>query len=209
MMFWILASFLISLAGSTETAKLSVDPHPSIRIIEEKDDLVRFDLDFGFYEIRQAQAYLNDRFPSIRLPVSISKNGMANEEIDFADPNTKPAILDLLKKISVASIKIHEDKTSKKRPSIRLTWLEKINSSKGIRLAKGELWLDGQAAVRFSLMKSKWSQSPRSWWVAFPARWREDSNYWEDLFVIKDKSLKKEIIQIVREAYLDRYYEEE
>ncbi|MBI4063121.1 MAG: hypothetical protein HY401_02350 [Elusimicrobia bacterium] len=168
--------------------------------------MIRFDLDFGFYEIRQAQAYLNDRFPSIRLPVSVSRSGAGYEEIDFAEPALRIKVLELVKeKAGKAGKAMEAVKVKTGKPSVRLVSLEKFKSSRGSRIGKGELWLDEKVAVRFSLMKSKWSYSPRGWWIAFPSQWKKDSQAYQDLFVVKDKSLKKEITALVRETYLERY----
>lgn len=54
-------------------------------------------------------------------------------------------------------------------------------------------------------MKSKWSAEPESAWVAFPSVWHKESKRYEDLWVIKDKGLKKKIREILVKAYLERW----
>ncbi len=189
-----------------------VPPDFVIHLTDRKEKLVRFDLDFGDFEIRGVQASLDARFESLRLPASVSKSGLSRPEIDFADPALRHRVLQGL----IALVAGRAPAPSKQgfglapapERALRLTWLEPSPPRSRWHLAKGEIWLGGMVAVKFSLMKSQWTGESKSWWIAYPAEWVAHDRRWSDLVVIKDRKLKKRIAEFARQTYLERYAKE-
>lgn len=173
-----------------------------IRLTDRTGQVARFDLDFGVFEIRNVQGSLDPRFPSIRLPASVSRSGLGRPEIDFSRPHLRVQVLNSFEELLFGKKPVQL--APKKEEVPRLVSLEPARSGRGPRLAQGELWLYG-IAVRFTLMKSKWSAAPSTWWIAYPSQWVEADQRWEDLFVIKDRPLKKQILNLVRETFVNRY----
>ncbi|MBI2070457.1 MAG: hypothetical protein HYT79_07605 [Elusimicrobia bacterium] len=180
-------------------------PQPRVKLTERKGQLLTFDLDFGFYEIRDARASMDERFPAVRLPASVMKNGHSRPEIDFALPvlrdQTMKSVQDTIAGRSTAS-------PVPARPNVRIVALEPVRGRRSLRIAHGELWIDEAVAVRFSLMRSKWSADPEHWWIGYPSQWRASQKRWNDLFIVKDKAFRKHIAQLARETYLQRYGDE-
>ena len=171
--------------------------------VQQSSNQYSFDLDFGSFEIRKAQAVLSDQWQSVRLPVSIGKSRRTNPEIDFIGDTLEKSVLSLLENDKRATINARRF-----LPSIYLASLEPVAARKGARLAYGEIWLDKELAIRVTLMESNWSADPSHWWIAYPAQYNPQTNHWDELFVIKDKKFKKKILDLVRDAYLDRYENE-
>ncbi|MFC1521077.1 hypothetical protein ACFL6Y_01575 [Elusimicrobiota bacterium] len=187
----------------------------AIYINERNGDLVDFDLDFDRFEIKGTQAYLKDLKPGaekddqmdlgVRLPASITKSARSYPEIDFLGQSLEARIYNAL-----TFFKAKPDKkeilfkATNKPVELRLASIEPVKK-RGMRVANGVLWLDEEIAVKFSLMESKWSAEPSSWWIAFPAQYNKEEKRWRNVFHVKDWSFKKRITEIARKAYLERF----
>lgn len=188
----------------------------SLQITNRQDNLVEFSVDFGSFEVRKAKATLDGQPRSVRWPASITKAQRSYPEIDFIARDLEEKIFFVLAQTTVslnssAFLGIPSPlrgegrvRVKNKGIGLQLASLEKLNS-RGIRLAKGELWLDGQLAIKFSLMESKWSADAKYWWLAYPAQYNTKTKDYEELVVMRSKEFKKRMTNLVREEYLKRY----
>jgi len=192
---------------------------PEVYHVQKSSNQYAFDLDFGSFEIKQAQAYFADQWQSVRLPASVGKNKQPKPEIDFIGDALEKTILSSLAGqpsplvgegpqsggLGPAERRRREGRVRGSFPNIFLASLEPVSARKGIRLAYGEIWLDKELAIKVTLMESAWSSDPRHWWIAYPAQYNSRTKRWDDLFVARDKEFKKKVLDLVRDAYLERY----
>lgn len=179
-----------------------------IAIVQRHGDFVVFDLDYGFFEIRQAKAFTGaaPAWPRIKLPPAIMPTGRSYPAIDFVGNAVEKIVFNHIKEAQTKDFIRLETGRQTQTPQIYLADLSPVHQKKhGLRLASGELWLGRGVAVKFSLMKSKWSDDPKHWWLAFPGQWDGALRVWRDVFVIKDKAFKQALHDAVRQAYLSRY----
>lgn len=154
----------------------------------------------------------------MRLPASISKSGQSYPELDFSNPQGRGQVLQEVQALidqgnQTGSPREMLERSKKKSrdlpnqirmPSLRVVSLGSVKSKRGLKVAQGEIWFDEWLAVRFKLMRSKWSASPKDWWIAWPSAWDETSKTWQDLFAITNRDFKEKILDLVREAYSER-----
>jgi hypothetical protein len=203
-----LASCLALFANSTHQPKSGKAPAlRAIEITERSSKFFRADLDFGAFAIREMGAVLEGERSSLRFPASVSRSGRSEPEIDFLSPEYENALGEALRGAArdpappVPKLRLEDE--------ISVARLEPASSKKGLRVANGEIWIGRVLAVKVSLMKSKWSEDPLHFWVAYPARWSASERRWVGLFEVQDKGFKKRVEELLRKEYLKRYGGEE